>query len=269
MQKETVAKLLQQHIRPHLAVILVGNDSSSMVYVNQKEKYGQKLGVKVTIYHFSASTDTKSFLHQVNSFVHKKEIHGAIIQRPVPLPIDKKILNEMVPPEKDVDGFHPQSRFTPPIANATLAILRHVFETSAKEGKSSISFESWIRKQHVLVIGRGETAGEPIAEKLKNVGAVVTIAHSQSKNMDETAKQSDIIVSCVGKPNIVRREMVSLKTILIGVGLHAENQKLYPDYNEEKIRDIVAFYTPVPGGVGPVNVACLFENVLKATSYQI
>jgi len=118
-----------------------------------------------------------------------------------------------------------------------------------------------------VVIGRGETAGKPIANILIQKGSRVTIAHSNTKNMQFLTKQADIVISCVGKKNVITPQMVNKNTILIGVGLHREaNGKLYGDYDEEKIANKVTYYTPTPGGMGPVNVACLLKNVLQAAA---
>ncbi len=298
--KIKIASLRQKNITPHLAVVLIGNDPSSEVYVRQKKKVGEELGVKVTVYGLAESDkytlgqtavktpqgwpkdspgveEYRKLINLVNKLNNDDSVHGIIIQRPVPIDISKEELDLLVIPQKDVDGFHPKSPFTPPLASAVLKILEWVYNNltmkqfnnetmslRSENNEKPENFKEWFKKQRVLVIGRGETAGKPIAETLKKFTDKITIAHSQTKNMKEVCLSSDIIITCVGRPYIVRRNMVTDKTFLIGVGLHQEDEKLATDYDQREIADKVAFHTPVPGGVGPVNVACLFENLIFA-----
>ena len=231
------------------------------------------------------SLDKKQLVELVGRLNKDPSIHGIIIQRPLPIDITREELDLLVVPKKDVDGFNPQTRFDPPIAKAIERILFWVYgDETDRLVHWSIGdlehFYRWLRSKPILVIGRGETAGKPIAKFLKKKGAQVTIAHSKTENLTELCQMSNIIISCVGKRTIlrstegsrnngawiVRHQMITNKTVLIGVGLHSENGKLNTDYNSEDIKDIVAYYTPVPGGVGPVNVACLMENVISATA---
>ena len=167
--------------------------------------------------------------------------------------------------EKDLDGFHPDSPFTPPVASAVVKILKWVYKgvRSSSNSRSDPEFPRWLKDKKILIIGRGETGGKPVAQTLEKMGIRFIVAHSKTNNLKELCLTSDIIISCVGKPNIVRPQMVADYTILIGVGLHEENGKLQTDYNQHEIAEKVAYYTPVPGGVGPVNVIYLFENLLK------
>ncbi|MBI5451837.1 bifunctional 5,10-methylenetetrahydrofolate dehydrogenase/5,10-methenyltetrahydrofolate cyclohydrolase [Candidatus Gottesmanbacteria bacterium] len=305
--KKEVASLSSQNITPHLAVILVGNNPSSLVYIRQKKKVGEEIGVKVVVYNLSKSDKDTSdgvqstpprwrnlkdkLINLVNKLNSDPSVHGIIIQRPLPIDIGKDELDRLVIPKKDVDGFHPESPFTPPVALAVIKILEWVSLNSpgrspyghlpgvAKRFLEGESWEKWLKNKRILVIGRGETAGRPIAETLKKITDKITIAHSKTANLKEVCLASDIIISCVGKrpilrrskgrpqngPFIVRHDMVSPDTLLIGVGLHQENGKLATDYDQKEIAGKVAFYTPVPGGVGPVNVACLMENLIFAT----
>ena len=294
-------KVINQKIKgqsPHLAVILVGNDLGSTAYVRAKKSLGKEVGIKVSIYpHQIAnnekmindlnhlSLDKKQLVELVSRLNKDPSVHGIIIQRPLPIDITKEELDLLVVPKKDVDGFHPQTRFDPPITKAVERILFWVYrnETNKLEHWSIGDLEHfyrWLCNKPILVIGRGETAGKPIAKYLLKKGAQVTIAHSKTENLTELCQMSNIIISCVGKRTIlrstegsrnngawiVRHQMITNKTVLIGVGLHSEDGKLNTDYNSEDIKNIVAYYTPVPGGVGPVNVACLMENVVSAAS---
>lgn len=292
--KEKIAKLKSQNIIPHLAVVLIGNDPSSQVYVRQKLKVGEELGIRVSFFPLEQSAMRLNLILELKNLIKRlnndSSIHGIIIQRPVSLDISKEELDLSVVPQKDVDGFHPKSPFTPPIASAVIYILNYVYQIGKgetprikavveKRGVNNNSgFRNWLKTKRILVIGRGETAGKPIAETLQKLGAKPEIAHSKTTNLKELCLKSDIIISCVGKrpilrlpggstqkgPYVVRHQHITNKTILVGVGLHPENGKLATDYDQEEIKEIVAFYTPVPGGVGPVNVACLFENLITS-----
>lgn len=263
-QKPAVLQLKKKNHVPHLTVVFVGDDLSSEAYIRQKKLYGESLGIAVTVDHFSAKTDPETFLTHIKQLNSRNDVTGIIIQRPVPLTISKETLDLSVIPQKDVDGFHPQSQFQPPVALAVVKIIEYVYQIE----RPNSPFAEIVKKKNILIIGRGESGGKPISETLTKMDIPVTIANSKTENIKKLALESDIIISCVGKSHIVRREMVTNKTVLIGVGLHSENGKLHTDYDEEEIKDRVAFFTPVPGGVGPVNVACLFENVIRASSHS-
>ena len=274
--KVQVEDLKSKGIFPHLFVILIGDDPASVTYVGQKQKVADEIGVKLSVIRKQRTKNKEQIINIVKKLNYDPLVHGIIIQRPLPLDIDKEELDKLVVPEKDVDGFHPNSPFTPPVASAVLKIIEWVQTNSHPELVSGstkmlkriqhdkLTFTNWLKKQKILVIGRGETAGKPIADTLKKMGIPFTLAHSKTTNINELCLTSNIIISCVGRPNVVRHNMISSKTVLIGVGLHSENGKLQTDYNQEEIAGIASYYTPVPGGVGPVNVACLFENLITA-----
>lgn len=268
--KLKVDSYIEKHIYPHLAVVIVGFDPSSLTYISQKRKVGEEIGVRVSILDFPASVEKNKLFHVIGNLNADITIHGIIIQRPVPLLVTCQQLNTSIIPSKDVDGFHPNSLYTPPIASAVLKIMQSVHKDIIRTNKKSPLvqknklFLSWLKSKKILVIGRGETAGKPIADTLQKLEIQLKIAHSKTNNLRDLCLTSDIIISCVGRPYIVRHDMVTSKTILIGVGLHGEDGKLKADYHQDEIANTVAYYTPVPGGIGPVNVACLFENVIKA-----
>jgi len=261
LASEILKKLNKQdnkNSNPQLAVILIGEDENSRVYVRQKEKIAKLVGVNLKIFRFKNTTVSKltSLVTKLNT---DPSIHGIIIQRPIPLKIEMEELDNLVLPKKDVDGFNPKSLFNPPVALAVLEILKSVHRNN---------FLSWLKKEKVLIIGRGVTAGRPIAKYFSKKGLKFTVAHSQTQNLDKLCLSSNIVISCVGKPDIVRHTMLKRSSILIGVGLHPENTGLKPDYNQEEVKDKVRFYTPVPGGVGPLNVAMLMRNAVEAAKNQ-
>lgn len=251
-----IASLKSKNIQPTLAVILIGDDPSSQKYISRKIITGEKIGLRVIPYRFPPTIPVSRLKDLIEKLNQDKAIHGIIIQRPVPLAITALMLNLLVLPSKDVDSFHPKSQFNPPVALAVEAILKSVHPAN---------FRIWLKNKNILVIGRGETAGKPIAKYLKKINLKYAVAHSHTKNLNNLISAADIIISCVGKPNIVRHNMINSASIIIGVGLHPEDNRLKPDYNQEEITSKAAYYTPVPGGVGPVNVAMLMKNVLKAS----
>lgn len=268
--KDQVLALRNKKITPHLAVILIGDDKSSIIYVSQKQKAADFIGAKISIIRKSNNFDCTKLSQIVEKFNNDPKVHGIIIQRPLPFSYDRNKLDNMVIPAKDVDGFHPKTKFTSPVASAVLRILEYVYMTSKShlyaiaQKRDNVKFTNWLKNQKILVIGRGETAGKPIANYFMKNNIKITVAHSQTADMRQLCLASDIIITCVGRPHIVRHDMVNKKTILIGVGLHPENDKLQTDYDQSDISGKVAYYTLVPGGVGPVNVACLFENLINS-----
>ena len=268
--KVQVEDLKSKGIFPHLFVILIGDDPASVTYVGQKQKVADEIGIKLSVIRKQRTKNKEQIINIVKKLNYDPLVHGIIIQRPLPLDIDKEELDKLVVPEKDVDGFHPNSPFTPPVASAVLKIIEWVSKDCCSNPKSPLKqnycqpFYEWAKEKRILIIGRGETAGKPIAETLQKIGVPFKVAHSKTANINELCLVSNIIISCVGRPNVVRHNMISSKTVLIGVGLHSENGKLQTDYGQKDLAGIASYYTPVPGGVGPVNVACLFENLLKS-----
>ena len=232
--KIQISDLKSKNVTSHLAVILAGSDPSSHTYVRQKQKVGEEIGAKVTIHHPSKLDKLVQLVQSLNT---DPSVHGIIIQRPLPFDIPKHQLDQLVIPAKDVDGFHPDSPFTPPIALAVIEILKFIFknQTINYQLSTNNSFLAWLQAKKVLIIGRGETGGKPIADYLKKLKIPFTLAHSKTSPVEfkKLTLNADIIISAVGKSNIVRPSILSSKSILIGVGLHPEDDKLKPDYNQE------------------------------------
>lgn len=236
----------------------------------------EKTGIKLKIQRLPDTVNEEQLENLVKIYNADSEINGIIIQRPAPEQIRKEMLNEFVIPEKDVDGFHPDSDFAAPIALAVERILFEVFKElsgSEKSGTfvSSVSYDTfidWLMSKHIVVIGKGETAGNPIISHFNGRNAQVTVLDTSSENPVETLNEADIIISAVGKANVIPSDVMLREKILIGVGLHTEEGKLKGDFIDTDIADVTLFYTPTPGGVGPVNVAMLLSNVVRATEEQ-
>jgi methylenetetrahydrofolate dehydrogenase (NADP+)/methenyltetrahydrofolate cyclohydrolase len=262
-----VTSLKEKGITPTLAVILVGDNPDSLSYIKSKQRSADTIGAKLILHQLPTTTSSDKLSTLVQQLNNDPTVPGIIIQRPLPKesPIDPKILT-MVDPKKDVDGFVPNSPFQVPVARAVLTVLTEIYRLE-KEKNASLpnSVESWLNGQCVAVIGRGVTAGKPIADLFSHNGCTISVIHSQTQHPEEIIKKTPIIVSAVGKPNTVTREMVMPGSILIGVGIWWDSEgKMHGDYDEEQIQDIAAYYTPTPKGIGPLNVASLMANLVQA-----
>lgn len=281
--KVRVEKLRQQNIVPHLAVILVGENPASVAYVTLKQKKGEAIGARVTLIKYPTTVSAEELETKVKELNEDKSVHGILIQRPLPSQIDVDRLELITEPEKDVDGFHPDSPYTLPLPLAVVKILQEVFEETegtkeTKEKSASVPYDSsgsssafitWLKSQNIVVLGKGPTGGGPILKLLKKLGTEPNLIDSKTENPKEVMKKADIIIASVGRENVVTPEDIKQGAILIGVGiLRGEDGKLKGDYDTEKIKDTAGYYTPTPGGVGPVNVAMLWENVITAAEKQ-
>ncbi len=266
----SVTSLRDKGITPTLSVILVGDDPGSLSYIKQKQKTADKVGIRVIFEHFSDTIAPDILASAIAHYNADDEVHGLIIQRPVPTYIgDTGDILQTVIPAKDVDGFHPQSPFQVPVAKAVLTLLSSAHSTLLSQGLVHGEFLPWLQAQNISVVGRGETAGKPIANVLMTYKCSPTVIHSRTEHPQQILKQSDIIISCVGKREVVKKSYISNGAILISVGIWRDaDGKLHGDYESDDIEQVVAFYTPTPGGVGPVNVACLMQNVLEACILQ-
>ena len=260
--KKRVEKLKEKNITPHLAIILIDKDPASVAYVNQKEIKGKDIGAKISVKQLPPNVSESKLLATIEQLNNDDNIHGIIVQRPLPASINTNTISLAIKPNKDVDGFHPNSKFRPPIALAALRILKEVPSLAR-------SHLAKLKSKKIVVIGKGETGGKPIIKMLREMNIEPLVIDTKTPNAEAIIKTADVIISAVGKPDVIKPEMLKRGVILIGVGLHKGNDgKLHGDYDEEKIKNIASFYTPTPGGVGPLNVAMLLENLATATENQ-
>lgn len=260
--KKQTGKLKKKNIIPRLAIILVGTDPSSVTYVNQKKIKAELIGAKTTIKRFPIEITTTTLLEEIKKLNNNKDIHGIIAQQPLPSRINPTDITKAINPEKDVDGFHPNSNFQMPIATAVLKILEKIY---TQNSKTQSQFTEWLKSKKIVVIGKGETGGKPIIQMFKKQNIEPIIIDSKTLSPEKITIEADIIISAVGKPNIIKPQMIKRGVILIGIGIsRGESAKLMGDYVENEIKDIASFYTPIPGGIGPVNVAMLLKNLVEA-----
>ena len=253
-------KLQRQGITPCLAVVLVGNDPASMVYVNNKKKACEKVGILSRSYELPEDTEEKDLLALVEQLNMDNSVHGVLVQLPLPPQIDEEKVILAVDPKKDVDCFHPlnvgllhtgQKGFLPCTPAGVLELIERSGHTI--EGKRCV------------VIGRSHNVGKPTAMLLLQKNGTVTICHSKTKDLKGICKEADILVSAVGKLHTVTKDMVKEGAVVIDVGMNRnENGKLCGDVDFEDCKDKASFITPVPGGVGPMTIAMLMRNTLTA-----
>ncbi len=268
-----VSQIKGKGIVPTLAVILIGDNPASLSYIKQKQKTAERIGALLKLFHLPISTPSKDLTLTIQQCNNDSGIHGIIVQRPLPKEsnIDVSFLNT-VSPHKDVDGFIPNSPFTVPVARAVGELLKNAKcqMTNAKYDEPNTNpdqeFLEWLRKKNIVIIGRGETAGKPIANYLVRQQCTTSTIHSHTADPDEIIRNADIVISCVGKSRVVTKYNIKRGSTLLSVGIWRDSEgKLHGDYEEEEIADTASFYTPTPGGVGPVNVACLMQNLGKAS----
>ena len=236
-------------VRPHLAVVLVGDDPASRVYVGKKGEAAERVGIKFSLYELPKPSP-KEVLALIDQLNADRKVTGIIVQLPLPENLDEELTISHISPDKDVDGLGGNSRFTSATAGAVLEVLHRQKFT--------------IAGAQAVVVGRGKVAGLPIAMALLANDATVTIAHSKTKNLAELTRQADILVSAVGKPAMTKPAMVKKGAAVVDVGISRVGGKLRGDVDpavEKKAR----FLTPVPGGIGPLTVVKLLENVLLAS----
>ena len=240
-------EVLRSGIHPTLAVILVGDNPESLAYIRQKKKAVERIGGRFIFEQLPQVASQKELDARVAMFNQDDSVHGLIVQRPIPTGLTAK-----VDLAKDVDGFEADSSFEVPITRAIFTILESI----------KIDYHS----KNIVIVGRGSTAGKPIADAFAKQDCATSIVHSQTENPKEIMKSADVLISCVGRQGIVAPDAVKPGAILLSVGLSRDQEgKLHGDYNEDEIKDIAGAYTPTPGGVGPVNIACLMQNLVRAS----
>lgn len=245
--------------KPGLAVILVGEDSASKVYVNNKEKMCKKLGINSFVYRLPEDTSEKELLDLIEKLNNDSDVDGILLQHPVPSQIDEMKAFCAISPMKDVDGFNIVNR-------GKLAVGEDAFVACTPLGVvEMIRHEGiTIKGKHCVIIGRSNIVGKPLFELMLRENATVTVCHSKTVNLKEICKTADILVAAIGKPKFVTEDMVKDGAVVIDVGINRIDGKLIGDVDFENVSKKASYITPVPGGVGPMTIAMLMKNVMKA-----
>ena len=242
---------------PHLVVILVGDNQASKIYVNNKKKAAEKVGIKSTIIKLDENIKEQELLDKIDELNNNSEVTGILVQLPLPEHIDKNKVVTAISPKKDVDGFHPinvgrlNSGLKPyAICCTPLGIIKLLEYYNIE-----------ISGKRAVVIGRSNIVGKPMAQLLLQKNATVTIAHSKTKDLKSITKQADIIISATGQPHMLTKDMIKKGVVVIDVGiLKDDGGHLCGEVDFDKIKDIASYITPVPGGVGPMTIAMLMQN---------
>lgn len=257
--KEKVAEYRKEGKKAALAVVQVGNDPASSVYVRNKKNACAYIGIESVSYEIPEETTEEELLQLIDELNGREDINGILVQLPLPEHIDEEKIILAISPEKDVDGFHPQSAgammigsrgFLPCTPAGVIQLLK----------RSGVEIEG----KHCVVIGRSNIVGKPMAMLMLRENATVTIAHSRTKNLKELCRQADILIVAVGKPKFITADYVREGAVVIDVGIHRlEGKKLCGDVDFDSVEPHASAITPVPGGVGPMTIAMLMNNCVE------
>ncbi len=258
--KEEVAALKEKGIRICLAVIQVGEDKASSVYVANKKKACAYIGIDSLSYELPASTTQEELLSLISELNARADVNGILVQLPLPKSIDEDAVIRAIAPEKDVDGFHP-------VNVGRLNIGQDGYVSCTPAGVIQLLKRSGIEIEgkECVVVGRSNIVGKPMAALLLRENATVTVCHSRTKRLAEVTRRADILVVAIGKPLFITKEYVKEGAVVIDVGIHRdENNHLCGDVDYEQVAPVASAITPVPGGVGPMTIAMLMENCVKS-----
>lgn len=247
------------NITPCIAVILAGDDPASAVYVGSKEKMAKSIGYRSIVIKLGNEVTTSQVILEVEKLNRDDSVHGILVQLPLPKTADESIVLRAIDPKKDVDGFHPYNV-------GMLNIGADCLMPCTPRGIMTI-FEEYcvdVKGKNVVVLGRSNIVGKPIAAMLTKAHATVTICHSKTENLQEICSRADIIIAAIGKPKFVTAEYIKEGAIVIDVGINRVDGKLCGDVDFENVKDKCGLITPVPGGVGPMTIVSLMENTFKA-----
>lgn len=246
-----------------LAVVLVGDDPSSIVYVRNKKKACQEVGIRSSEYRLPKETSQDALLKLIASLNKNPEIHGILVQLPLPHHIQTDKIIEAINPDKDVDGFHPVN-VGKLVANTASLISCTPLGVITLLDKSGIPIEG----RKVVIVGRSNIVGKPAALLFLHRNATVTICHSRTKNLSDYTLRADILVAAIGKPAFVKADMIKKGAVVIDVGINRDEAGLIGDVDFPSVKEKVSYITPVPGGVGPMTIAMLMKNTLTAFKQQ-
>jgi methylenetetrahydrofolate dehydrogenase (NADP+) / methenyltetrahydrofolate cyclohydrolase len=263
--KEGVATFVKEHGRaPGLEVVLVGEDPASQVYTRNKEKAAKEVGIRGVLHTLPASTSEAELLALLDRLNADDAVDGILVQLPLPKQIKEQKVLDAVSPDKDVDGFHP-------VNAGLLASGRPALVPCTPRGCMKMLASSGVKLEgaRAVVVGRSNIVGKPMAQLLLAESCTVTIAHSRTRDLPALCREADILVAAVGRPQMIKGDWVKQGAIVIDVGINRVEGKLVGDVAFDEAKERAAFITPVPGGVGPMTIACLLENTLIAARRRL
>ena len=252
------AKIAKEKLDIKLAIILVGDDEASKIYIKNKEKYCDMVGIAVEKYKLSSETEEKEIINLIDKLNNDESVTGIILQSPVPEGIDFNKCSNLIKPEKDVDGFTKNNIYYLYLGKKT------VLPCTVKGIIKLLEYYKIpISGANVVIVGRGNIVGHPLSLAFENMDATVTLAHSKTQNLAEITKNADILISATGVKHLITKDMVKYGSTVIDVGVTRVDGKIYGDVDFENIKDIAQYITPNPGGVGPMTVAMIIDNLVE------
>ena len=253
-------ELKTKGIFPKLAVIMVGEDVGSKIYVRNKSKACEEVGIEFEEFLLDEKIQNEDLLNLIEELNNREDIHGILVQSPIPKHLDVNLAFRTIKPEKDVDGFHP-------INVGKLSLNQECFVSCTPFGIMRIlaEYNIDIEGKHAVIIGRSNIVGKPMIQCMLNKNATVTVCHSKTKNLAEITKQADILIAAIGKAKFVTEDMVKENAVVVDVGINRNSEgKVCGDVDFENVSKKASYITPVPGGVGPMTIAMLMNNIIKA-----
>jgi len=258
IKKEIISIKNKTNKVPGLTVILIGEFAPSLIYVRNKEKNSKEVGINSNVIKYSNDVKEEEVLKKIKELNNDKNVSGILVQLPLPDQIDKKKIINSIDPSKDVDGFNPinvgnlasgYDAIVPCTPLGCLLLLKKI--------------EKNLSGKHAVIIGRSNLNGKPMAQLLLKENCTVTVAHSKTKNLKEECSKADILIAAVGVANLVKKDWVKDGSIVIDVGINKQGDKIVGDVSFGEVKDKVKAISPVPGGVGPMTIACLLKNTLE------
>ena len=260
--KTSCEELKKKGINPKLAVIMVGDDKASQVYVKNKSKVCDEIGIEFEEFILDKDIKQKELIKLIEKLNQDDNIHGILLQSPIPEHLDINEAFKTINPKKDVDGFNP-------VNIGKLCLNQDTFVSCTPYGVMKM-FEEYnidLTGKNVTILGRSNIVGKPLIQCCLNKNATVTVCHSKTKNLKEHTQNADIVISAIGKPKFVTEDMIKEGAVVIDIGINrGEDGKLTGDVDFERVSKKASYITPVPGGVGPMTIAMLMNNVIKATT---
>ena len=262
--KKEISSIKEKHNKtPGLSVILIGNFAPSLIYVNNKEKNSRDVGINSEVIRYSESVTEKEVLNKIDELNKNESVSGILVQLPLPDQINKEKIINAIHPKKDVDGFHPIN-----VGNLSSGYKAIVPCTPFGCLLLIKKIEKNLSGKHAVIIGRSNLNGKPMAQLLLKENCTVTVVHSKTKDLKLECQKADILVVAVGVAKLVKGDWVKKDSIIIDVGINKVGDKLVGDVDFESVKDRAKAITPVPGGVGPMTIACLLKNTLECFKAQ-
>jgi methylenetetrahydrofolate dehydrogenase (NADP+)/methenyltetrahydrofolate cyclohydrolase len=257
--KEEIQALKQRSFTPGLAVVLVGDDPASRVYVRSKDRACQAVGLHSFMHRLPGDAEQAQLLELIESLNANPAVHGILVQLPLPAQIDADVVIQAIDPAKDVDGFHPFNvgKLTAGLSTFVPCTPRGIMHLLAE-------YNIPLKGKEAVIIGRSNIVGKPIAHLLLAQHATVTICHSRTVALEEVARRADVLVAAVGRPQMVTGDMIKPGAVVVDVGINRLPEGLVGDVDFEAAKEVAGYITPVPGGVGPLTIAMLLQNTLDA-----